>query len=272
MKQTLNWKSREVVNIYDEVSLWSAPFGRLLLENIPMMPAAQVVDIGFGTGFPLIELSQRFGDKSNIYGIDIWEEGIHRTKTRIATLEINNIEILEESAASIRIGDNQIDLVTSSLGVNNFDQRGDVYLEIHRILKKGGRLCLTTNPVGTFEELFEVFDSVFQEMGMEEEQSRLEEYIQHRNTEKGIISELEQYGFEVLKIKRDTTNMRFADARAILNHSLMRIGFRESWERMVREDKREEFFERLTQKIDDIVESKGEFLMTIPMLYLEFGK
>ena len=107
---------------------------------------------------------------------------------------------------------------------------------------------------------------------MEEEQSRLEEYIQHRNTEKGIISELEQYGFTLLKTKRDTTNMRFADARAILNHSLMRIGFRESWERMVREDKREEFFERLTQKIDDIVESKGEFLMTIPMLYLEFGK
>ena len=164
MKQTLNWKSREVVNIYDEVSLWAAPFGRLLLENIPMIPGAQVVDIGFGTGFPLIELSQRFGDKSNIYGIDIWEEGILRTKTKIAALEINNIKILEESAASIRIGDNQIDLVTSSLGVNNFEQRGEVYLEIHRILKKGGRLCLTTNPVGTFEELFEVFDSVFQEM------------------------------------------------------------------------------------------------------------
>jgi len=28
MKKILNWKDKSVVNIYDEVSLWSAPFGK----------------------------------------------------------------------------------------------------------------------------------------------------------------------------------------------------------------------------------------------------
>lgn len=96
MKKTLGWESREVANIFDEVTLWSAPFGRMLLEHIPMMPRAKIVDIGFGTGFPLIELSQRFGDQAKIYGIDIWQEGINRAKDKIKILAINNIEILEE--------------------------------------------------------------------------------------------------------------------------------------------------------------------------------
>lgn len=83
MKQLLDWKTKEVVNIYDEVSLWSAPFGQILLEHIPMKKGASIVDIGFGTGFPLIELSQRFGEGAQVYGVDIWEEAINKAKEKI---------------------------------------------------------------------------------------------------------------------------------------------------------------------------------------------
>lgn len=64
MRELLDWKDNKVVNVIDEVTLWSAPFGRMLLENIPMKAGVNIVDIGFGTGFPLIELSQRFGDST----------------------------------------------------------------------------------------------------------------------------------------------------------------------------------------------------------------
>lgn len=270
MKKLLNWKDEEVVNIFDEVTLWSAPFGRLLLENIPMKAESKIVDIGFGTGFPLIELSQIFGDTSKIYGIDIWKEGINRTKDKIQTLGIKNIEIIEQSATKIEIKDDQIDLVTSNLGVNNFEEKEKVYLEIKRILKKGGRLCITTNPIGTFKELFTIFDIVLNELKLEEERKSLEEYVKHRNTKEGIISELNQYGFKLIKDKADVTKMRFVNSMAVLNHSLIRIGFREYWEKMIGETP--VFFEKLIQKVDEIIESKEEFNMTIPMLYLEFEK
>ena len=77
----------------DEVSIWSAAFGRLLLENIPMKSKWNVVDIGFGTGFPIIELSQRFDASSKIYGVDLWKEGISKTKEKIETLGLSNIQI-----------------------------------------------------------------------------------------------------------------------------------------------------------------------------------
>ena len=66
--------------------------------------------------------------------------------------------------------------------------------------------------------------------------------------------------------------MRFVDAEAVLNHSLIRIGFREYWENMMRAEIRSEFFEQLIHEINKIIETKGAFSMTIPMLYLEFEK
>lgn len=272
MKKLLNWQSKEVVNIFDEVTLWSAPFGRLLLENIPMRPKSKIVDIGFGTGFPLIELSQRFGKDAQIYGIDIWEEAIKRTKEKIATLEIKNIKIIENTASEIPINSDEIDLVTSNLGINNFDAKSLVYAEVYRILKKGGQLCLTTNPIGTFKELFDLFHTVLLELELEKEIRKLTNYIHHRNTAEGIIAELEESGFVLVKQQTATTRMRFVSGKALLNHSLIRIGFREYWENMISEQDVDLFFDRLIQKIDAIVQSKGEFSMTIPMLYLEFEK
>jgi len=38
MKSKLDWQKMEVVNVFDEATLWAAPFGRLLLEDIPMQP------------------------------------------------------------------------------------------------------------------------------------------------------------------------------------------------------------------------------------------
>lgn len=272
MKKILDWKSREVVNVFDEVNLWSAPFGRLLLENMPMKRGATIVDLGFGTGFPLIELSQRFGEESKIYGVDIWEEAIKRTKEKIDTLSITNIQLLEASATKIDIADNEIDLVTSNLGVNNFEEKEKVYSEIKRILKSGARLCITTNPVGTFEELFSIFDSIFKEMNLKEEQKKLADYIAHRKEETSIVEEFKACGLSFVKSKKEITNMRFVDGEAVLNHSLIRFGFRKYWENMIVEEKRSEFFERLIAKINKQIELKGEFKMTIPMLYLEFEK
>ena len=272
MKQILDARNEAVINILDDLTLWSAPFGRLLLENIPMKQKATVVDIGFGTGFPLIELSQRFGASSKIYGIDIWEEAIQRVRTKMEVLELTNIEIITASASEIKIGDNQVDLVTSNLGINNFGEREKVYQEVERILKKGGRLSITTNPVGTFEELFDLFDIIFKEMKLEKELKILAEYIQDRSTKQKIITEITASGLELVKTKVDKTNFRFVDANAFINHGLIRIGFRDSWQKMVEPTHQKAFFERLILKIKNIIETQGEFKVTVPMLYLEFKK
>src|SRR5664280_2828971 len=62
----------EYVNVSDECSIWSAPFGLKLLDYIDYKQNISALDIGFGTGFPLTEIALRLGESSTVYGIDPW--------------------------------------------------------------------------------------------------------------------------------------------------------------------------------------------------------
>lgn len=52
---------------YDELPLWSAPFGLLLLDRVPVQPAKTYLDVGAGTGFVTVELAQRCGSDGSRY-------------------------------------------------------------------------------------------------------------------------------------------------------------------------------------------------------------
>src|SRR5258708_9194598 len=55
--QEIDFKSPEFGDLYDELPLWSAPFGLLLLEHVKLRPGLTILDVGAGTGFMSIELA-----------------------------------------------------------------------------------------------------------------------------------------------------------------------------------------------------------------------
>jgi ubiquinone/menaquinone biosynthesis C-methylase UbiE len=67
-----DFSSPQVIGVYDEVALWSAMFGLLLLDEVPLTNVTNALDVGCGTGFPLIELAERLGDRAHVHGIDPW--------------------------------------------------------------------------------------------------------------------------------------------------------------------------------------------------------
>ena len=54
----------KLIEVFDELPLWSAPFGLKLLAYIDFRINISAIDIGFGTGFPLTEIALRLGDSS----------------------------------------------------------------------------------------------------------------------------------------------------------------------------------------------------------------
>ena len=42
---------------YDDLPLWSAPFGLTLLDTVRMKKHINVLDLGSGSGFPMLELA-----------------------------------------------------------------------------------------------------------------------------------------------------------------------------------------------------------------------
>ena len=96
MKKYLNnFDSTKIVKVFDELPLWSAPFGLKLLEFINYKSVISALDIGFGAGFPLIEVAMRLGEDSTVYGIDPWKEAITLTNKKLEHYNIKNIRIIE---------------------------------------------------------------------------------------------------------------------------------------------------------------------------------
>ena len=92
---TYNLDDSNLVNNYDELSLWAAPFGLTLLNTFQYKLNSNVLDIGPGSGFPFLEIAQRLGPSSRVYGVDPWKAAIKRIKEKIEYLELNNAFIIE---------------------------------------------------------------------------------------------------------------------------------------------------------------------------------
>lgn len=268
----IDYLQPEITNTCDELPLWSSPFGLLLLDNFPMGEYSNYLDIGCGTGFPLLEIAQRLGNTCHSVGIDPWTEAVKRAKTKIDTLRLENISIIEGDASILSFPNNHFDLITSNLGINNFENPHKVLSECHRVLKTNASLCLTTNLTGTFSEFYEVYKKTIQELGFEKYLPQFNDHVSHRGTEESVRELLEANGFKIKKEVKSIYNMRFLNGTTFLNHSFIILGFLDSWRNMFEETDKQSFFDTFERNLNTLSKNKGELKLTIPMLYLECTK
>src|SRR3954465_5759489 len=175
-----DFNSPQVIAAYDEVSLWSAMFGLLLLEEVPLANVTNALDVGYCTGFPLFSLAERLGSNPHVHGIDPWSGGLKRAAEKITSRGTRNVTLHEGSATSMPFADATFDLIVSNLGVNNFEDRAAAIRECRRVAKPGATLALTTNLQGHMREFYEVFAEIVRHDP--EASKRLRDHIEHRAT------------------------------------------------------------------------------------------
>ncbi len=261
----------EVADLYDELPLWSAPFGLLMLERIPMQRGLTIVDVGAGTGFLAIELAQRCGD-STVYAVDPWKGAIDRLRRKVSLLNLDNVHVIEQDAATIDVPDESVDVVVSNLGINNFDNADAVLSKCARVLKRGGKLFLTSNLVGHMREFYEVYRQTLSELNLQEFLPKLESHIHHRATVKSLRERLDRAGFQIDGVTERSFQMRFADGSSLFRHYFIRLGFLDEWTKIVVPDKVEEVFLALRNNLNSYAREKGELSLTIPMACVEARK
>jgi arsenite methyltransferase len=261
--------SPEAASTFDELPLWSAMFGQVLLKLVPLRANLEVLDVGCGTGFPLLELAQRLGQTCRVHGIDPWTAALDRARLKARQWGVTNVDIREGDAAALPYADRRFGLVVSNLGVNNFPDAKAVFAECRRVLEPKGRLVLTTNPKGHMQELYEVFEATLEDTGRSDRLEAFRRHVDHRLSAERLAAVLAEVGLRVARVHQESARLRFVDGSAFLRHSFIKVGFLEGWRGVVGPAEEKSFFARLEANLNRRAEARGELELTIPVLYVE---
>jgi SAM-dependent methyltransferase len=102
-----------------------------------------VLDLGCGGGIDTILAARRAGPTGTVVALDFLPEMLERTSHAAEEAGLDNVVPLEAEMEAITLPDDSVDLVISNGVVNLSARKARVMVECARVLRPGGRLCLS---------------------------------------------------------------------------------------------------------------------------------
>ena len=119
------------------------------LELLDVQEGETVLEIGFGTGYSLLEIGNSVGETGKAYGIDVTPEMVELAKERLDKEGLaEGVELYEGDAREMPYENNRFDAVYMAATLELFDTPDipGVLTEIKRVLKPTGRLGVISMP------------------------------------------------------------------------------------------------------------------------------
>lgn len=124
------------------------PLSRAGLMSAAPRSGEHVLDVGCGCGATTLDLARAVGAAGRVVGVDISDDSLARARERVEEEGLaDRITLLSADAQTCTFPEQSTDLVFSRLGVMFFADPGAAFRNLHRALKRGGRMtfvCLRT--------------------------------------------------------------------------------------------------------------------------------
>jgi SAM-dependent methyltransferase len=106
-----------------------------------------VVDVGSGGGFDVFIAAKKVGPNGRVIGIDMTPEMISKSRQSIPFFAektgLNNVEFRLGEIEHLPVADNSVDVIISNCVINLSPDKQQVWYEIARVLKLGGKACIS---------------------------------------------------------------------------------------------------------------------------------
>jgi len=135
---------------YSEQELGSIPEGADLglgcgnpTALASLKPGETVLDLGSGAGIDCFLASNLVGETGRIIGVDMTAAMIDRARENAVKNSIGNVEFRLGEIEHLPVADGTVDAVISNCVVNLSPDKPQVFSEVYRALKPGGRMMIS---------------------------------------------------------------------------------------------------------------------------------
>jgi SAM-dependent methyltransferase len=112
-----------------------------------LRPGEVVLDLGSGGGFDVFIAGKKVGQSGHVIGVDMTAEMLSKARKNAETYHqttgLNNVEFRLGEIEHLPVADSSIDVVISNCVINLSPDKPQVWREIARVLKPGGRVAVS---------------------------------------------------------------------------------------------------------------------------------
>ena len=112
-----------------------------------LKPGQVVLDLGSGGGFDVFIAAKKVGPSGHAIGVDMTWEMLSKARAGIPKFtektELANVEFRLGEIEHLPVADGSVDVVISNCVINLSPNKQQVWSEIARVLKPGGRACIS---------------------------------------------------------------------------------------------------------------------------------
>jgi ubiquinone/menaquinone biosynthesis C-methylase UbiE len=112
---------------------------RLVLRRLKReKPEGTLADLGCGPGYLLRAAAKKF-PRIRLVGVDIAEEALDAARKNLGPARV---ELLRGGSDNLPLPDGSCDFVVSTFSLHHWSRPGEIFSELHRVLRPGGRFLV----------------------------------------------------------------------------------------------------------------------------------